>query len=73
MLLERGEPTAASQPDAAAMLHKVGGVIKSVYSKVSVAKDVSDHGDWLLRAYGLGSLVYQTGKPLISGFLGSPG
>lgn len=69
MLLERSGADPQVNPDAAAVLQKVGLVIKSVYAKVSAAKGVAETGDWLLKAYGAGSLVYQTGKPLIAGLL----
>jgi hypothetical protein len=49
----------------------VGTVIKNIYGKVSAAKKVVDTGDWLLKAYGAGSLVYQAGKPLIAGYIGA--
>lgn len=71
MLLERSGADPATNPDAAAVLQKVGGLVKDVYKKVSAAKEVSETGDWLLKAYGVGSLVYQAGKPLLAGFLGS--
>lgn len=69
MLLERKGIDPQDNPNAAAILKKVGGVIKSVYQKVAAAKDVAETGDWLLRVYGAGSLVYQTGRPLIAGLL----
>lgn len=71
MLLERSEVNSKSNPDEAALLLKVSTVIKSVYSKVTAAKDLAETGDWLLKAYVAGSLVYQ-GKPLIAGLLASP-
>lgn len=70
MLLERGIDPQAS-PDAQALLRKVGAVIKNVYEKVGVVKGVAETGDWLLRAYGAGSLVYQSNPQSIAGLLGA--
>ncbi|WP_146763782.1 hypothetical protein [Brevundimonas diminuta] len=70
MLLERGGIDPKQNPEAAVMLQKVGTVIKAVYDKVSAAKSVAETGDWLIRAYGAGTLLYQTGKPVIRGLIG---
>lgn len=69
LLLERGGIDASANPDAAAILQKVGGLIKSLYNKVGAAKEVQEKGEWLVKMYGLGSLMYQSGKP-IAGLLG---
>lgn len=69
MLLEREGIDPQDNPNAAAVLKKVGSVIQSVYERVATAKGVVETGDWLLKAYGAGSLVYQTGRPLIAGLL----
>lgn len=69
MLLERGGVDPQTNPNSAAILKKVGTVIQSVYRRVTVAKDVAETGDWLLKVYGAGSLVYQAGRPLIAGLL----
>jgi|GEM_PF-1096471 len=69
MLLEREGIDPQTHPNAAAILKKVGGVIQAVYQKVATAKDMAETGDWLLKAYGAGSLVYQAGRPLIAGLL----
>lgn len=71
LLLERGGIDAKVNPDAAAAFQKVGSFIKYVYGKVGVAKQAQEKGEWLLKMYGLGSLIYQAGGPLISGYLSS--
>lgn len=69
MLLERNDIVAQDNPNAAAVLKKVGSAIQSVYQRVATTKDMVETGDWLLKAYGAGSLIYQTGRPLIAGLL----
>lgn len=71
MMLERGGVDPKQNPEAAAMLHKVGAVIRTLYEKVSAAKSVAETGDWLVRAYGAGSLIYQTGKPVVRALIGT--
>ncbi|HBY43108.1 MAG TPA: hypothetical protein DEH03_05380 [Brevundimonas sp.] len=71
MLLERSGVDPTQNPEAAAMLQKVGAVIKTLYEKVSAAKSVAETGDWLVRAYGAGSLMYHTGKPVVRALIGT--
>jgi hypothetical protein len=68
MLLERQGIDPQSNPNGAAVLKKVSGLIKTVYKRITVAKDVADTGDWLVRMYAAGSLVYH-GVPQIAGLL----
>jgi len=68
MLLERQGIDPRSNPNGAAALKKVGGLIKAVYKRISVAKDVADTSDWLIKMYAAGSLVYH-GAPHIAGLL----
>lgn len=69
MLLERSGIDRQSNPDAAAVLQKVGSVVQRIYGKVAATKDVAETGDWLLRAYGAGSLMYQSGQAAVAGLL----
>lgn len=68
MLLERQEPTPQDNPDAEAVLAKVGAVIKAVYAKIETVKKVAETGDWLLKAYGAATLA-QHALPTIKGLL----
>lgn len=71
MLLERQDLDANVNPDAAAVLSKVGAVIKAVYAKLEKTKAVYETGDWLLKAYGAATLV-QTAAPTVKGLLSAP-
>jgi len=68
MLLERKGIDPSEDPNSAAILQKVDATLKSVYQKVGVVKDVADMGDWLLKLYGAGALIYQS-SPAIAGLL----
>ena len=70
MLLERQGSTPQNNPDAEAVLIKVGAVIKAVYAKIETAKKVVETGDWLLKAYGAATLA-QHALPAIKGLLTS--
>ena len=69
MLLERGGINKQDNPDAAAVLQKVGTVIKSVYDKVQTAQSITKSADWIARAYTAGSMIY-AGKPVVTALLG---
>lgn len=69
MLLERGGVDPNSNPDAAAVLQKVGAVIKSVYGKVQTAQSMTKSADWIARAYTAGSMIY-AGKPVVAALIG---
>jgi hypothetical protein len=71
MFLQRGELSPASAPDAEAMLQHVGATLKSVYAKVGTVKKAAETVNWLLGAYGAGTLVYNEARPFIAGLLGS--
>lgn len=68
MLLERQGSTPQDNPDAEAVLAKVGAVIKAVYAKIQTAKTAVETGDWLLKAYGATALA-QHALPMIKGLL----
>ncbi|MES3048097.1 hypothetical protein [Sphingomonas faeni] len=67
VMLERGLDV-EKNPDADAVLRKVGGLVQAVYSRLQTAKGAVETGDLMLKAYGLGSLWYH-GKPVIAGLL----
>lgn len=70
LILERQEIDANVNPEAAAILTKVGGVIKSVYGKLEKTKTAFETADWLLRAYGASTLLLTT-EPAIRALLSS--
>ena len=70
MILERSGASAQANPDAAAVLQKVGLLVKGIYEKVAAGKGIVETGDWLIRAYGVGSLIYQ-GQPVARALLGN--
>lgn len=71
MMLERQGIDPAVNPDAAAMLNKVGTVIKFVYGKLEKGKAIYETGDWLLKAYGAASLTYAA-APTVKALLLGP-
>lgn len=60
LALERGSLQIENSTHAA-ILKKVGELIKSAYSKLGAVKEMSERGDFILRAYGAYSLVAQSG------------
>ncbi|SFK71871.1 hypothetical protein [Caulobacter sp. UNC279MFTsu5.1] len=56
LALERGTPTDGSNPQAEAVLKRLGAALKSIYRSAGVTKDVVERGDFLLKAYGAASL-----------------
>jgi hypothetical protein len=70
VLLERQGSTPQDNPDAEAVLAKVGAVIKAVYAKIEIVKKVAETGDWLLKGYGAATLAHHA-LPVISGLLPS--
>lgn len=70
MLLERQGSTPQDNPDAEAVLAKVGAVIKAVYAKIETVKKAAETGDWLLKVYGAATLA-QHALPTIKGLLPS--
>lgn len=63
LALERGIPN--SDPQAAAIIRKVGAGIKRIYEYVGVANDITDRADFLLKAYGLASLSIDTHSEVV--------
>ena len=57
MALERGIQEASVDPVAKALLKKVGAFVKEFYEKTKFARDVTETGDFMLRAYGAVSLI----------------
>jgi hypothetical protein len=71
LLLERAGIDPKVDPNAEAILRKVGALLKTVWSKVQTAKTATETADWLLRAYGAASAIYH-GAPVVTALLGAP-
>lgn len=71
LLLERAGIDPKVDPNAQAILKRVGGLIRKTWSKVEGVKTVAETGDWLLRAYGAASAIYH-GSPVVVGLLSGP-
>ena len=68
LALERGlDPNA--NPDAGAVLKKVGAVLKKVFKYASAGKDVSETGDWLLTCYRFALVAASGSSGYIAGLL----
>jgi hypothetical protein len=67
VMLERAVPDLASAPNADAVLRKVMTFMGVAYKKLGLIKDVTEVGDFVLRAYGALYLVKNI--PQISGLL----
>lgn len=70
LLLERQGINTNVNPDSAAVLFKVGGVIKSIYEKLEKVKSLTENVDFVLKAYGAVSLI-QAGASTVTGLLSS--
>lgn len=68
MMLERQSPDLVANPDAGAVLAKVGAGIKEIYGKLQAVKTAAEAGDWLLRAYVAADLIYRA-SPSVRGLL----
>lgn len=64
VMLERTGVTAETNPDAEAILRRLHGLIKSVYEKVNMTKGATETADWLIKAYGVGTLIYHGASPV---------
>ena len=51
-VLERGVADSGENSTAAAALKNLGTFIRTTYSKMTILKDVTEVGDWMLRIYG---------------------
>ena len=67
LALERGDPTAANNPDAKAMLLKVAAALGFISKKITQAKDVADNGQFLLNVYDVCSTAIR--HPAVAGAL----
>ena len=70
MALDRGLRDPAEQPDAAAVMQKTATVIRAIYDRIAVAKNIVEVGDFMLRAYGATSLAMKA-YPGVAGLLPS--
>lgn len=68
MALERGMAGVNENPDAAAALAKIKGLLKVFFDKVKFAQDFTSASDFILKAYGATTLLIQ-GKQSVAGFL----
>lgn len=68
-MLERSGINPVDNPDAEAILKRTAKVIKLISDKIDVAKNVSEKADFLIKAYGVASLIY-TGTPVVAALIG---
>lgn len=71
LALERQTPLDKSDPQAEAILKKVGSAIFNIYEKVGVLKEGLDRGEAIIKIYGLVSIA-TAATPIIAGFLKGP-
>lgn len=64
--LERGFASGGLNPTADAMKKFVFGFIKSFYEKAKLVKDVTELGDWMLKAYAVATLTANMKGPIIA-------
>lgn len=69
MLLERAQENPKPDPKSAAVLKRVGTVVKGIYEKVHATKNVAETADWVLKAFTTGSAAFDKAKPIVSALL----
>lgn len=68
MVLEREAPPPNASPPYEAIVKKTGELLKGVFERVKLTKDITETGDWLLRGYvALQAIGYV--PPAIAGLL----
>lgn len=64
MALERGAPDEGVSPPYEAIVKKSGVLIKGIYDKIKLGKEVQELADWALRGYGALSVIGQASHPI---------